>query len=122
MTIDPRLISIFTLDENDLHHMIEFDCDDAEMNRFFREECFDEHEHGLNKTYVLYYRGELAAFCSICADRKSLAPSEIDEVTLPRSSVPSVKIARLGREKKYKIVNAGRYPLHYSRCLSPSCS
>lgn len=113
MTIDPRHISIYTLDENDTHHMSEFDCGDPEMNRFFKEECLEEQEHGLNKTYVLYYRGELAAFCSICADRISLAPSEKDEVSLPRNSVPAVKIARLGREIRYKSLGLGKYLLEY---------
>jgi hypothetical protein len=113
LTIDPRHISIFTLDENDLHHMIEFDCDDPEMNRFFQEECLDEQEHGLNKTYVLYYREELAAFCSICADRISLTPTEKDKVSLPRNSVPAVKIARLGREKRYKTLMLGKYLVEY---------
>jgi hypothetical protein len=50
--LDPRRIAIFTLNEHDLIHMKAFDCEDPEMNRFLNDECYDEQELGLNKTYV----------------------------------------------------------------------
>lgn len=113
MSIDPRKVLIITMDEKDSEHLHAFDCEDIEMNRFFHNECFEEQGYGLNKTYVLYYCGELASLCSICADRISLASSEQDEFKLPRSSVPAVKIARLGREKRFRELKLGRYLMEY---------
>lgn len=112
--IDPRHISIYPLDEPDLKHIPQFDCGDNEMNRFFKDECYQEQQWGLNRTYVLYYRGELSAFCSICADRISLNSAEREEEqTLPRNSVPAVKIARLGRDIRFKDFKFGRMLMEY---------
>lgn len=83
------------------------------MNRFLSEECFWEQKSGLNTTYLLYYRGKLAAFCSICADKISLSKSEQQTDNLPRHSVPAVKIARLGRDVQFKGYGFGKYMLDF---------
>ncbi|EGL20013.1 MULTISPECIES: GNAT family N-acetyltransferase [unclassified Paenibacillus] len=108
-----RQVAVYPLGKEDEWYISQFDCEDEEMNRFFREECLEEQNFGLNKTFVLYYCGDLAAFCSICADRISLASSEKEVSQLPRNSVPAVKIARLGRDKKYKDLKLGRYLMEY---------
>ena len=85
------------------------------MNRFFREECYEEQQLGLNSTYVLYYNGELAAFCSVCADKLILADNEQEGMELPRGVVPAIKVARLGRSVKFKEFGFGSYMLDYVR-------
>lgn len=69
MKIDPRSFYVDLFCENDLINIATFDCGDKDMNEFFQNECFEEMRLGLNATYVLYYKGELAVICSICADR-----------------------------------------------------
>jgi predicted GNAT family N-acyltransferase len=115
LTIDPRHILIGTLNESDLSHIDTFDCSDDIMNAFLKTECFKEQEKGLNKTYVLYYKGELAAFCSICADKINLGKDEQTGHELPRGSVPAVKVARLGRDKRFAELRLGRMLLDYVR-------
>ncbi len=55
---------------------------------------------------LLYIGGDLAAFCSICADRLRLASHETD-AEWPRSVVPAVKIARLGRSVRLRDLGVG---------------
>jgi hypothetical protein len=115
LELDPRSFLIARLGEEDLVHIESFDCDEPTMNTFFRNECLDEQKLGLNSTYALYYKGELAALCSICADKISLATSEKDNMNLPRNSVPAVKIARLARDKKFRDLRLGIYLFDYVR-------
>lgn len=115
MNVHPRFLLFARLSDDDLEHIGSFDCADEEMNRFFKEECYDEQKRGLNATYVLYYKGELAAFCSICTDKINLASSEQTEMSLPRGSVPTIKVARLGRAVKFRSHGFGTFILEYVR-------
>ncbi len=115
MTIDPRHILIGILNENDLSHIESFDCGDENMNYFLRYDCFEEQKKGLNITYLLFYRGELAAFCSICADKINLAKDEQSGHELPRGSVPAVKVARIGRAQQYRDLGLGKLLFDYVR-------
>ena len=111
MALNPRFFLIARLGEEDLEHLKDSDCGDSAMNDFFRDECFYEQNLGLNSTYVLYYKGELAALCSICTDKLSLAKDEKNDMSLPRNSVPAVKNARLARDVKFHESKIGIYLL-----------
>ena len=113
MDVAPRSLLVARMDETDIEPLEAFDCGDDEMNRFLKEECFEEQSLGLNSTYVLYYKGELAAFCSICADKISLSSDEQEQASLPRKSAPAIKIARLGRSVSFRGHEFGRFMVEY---------
>lgn len=88
--------------------MPNFDCGDEELNGFLQEAALDEQEQKLNRTILLYYKGELAAYCSLCADSIRLSESEAQDSSLPRKVVPAIKIARLARDARFKNMGFGR--------------
>ncbi|MCL6638347.1 MAG: GNAT family N-acetyltransferase [Firmicutes bacterium] len=110
---NPKAVLLARLTEDEIRDLANFDCDDEEMNRFFRIEAFDEQERGMNTTILLYYRGELAAACSICCDAISLSKQEKEEEGVPYAKVPAIKIARLGRDIKFKGLGFGRLLIDY---------
>lgn len=87
------LMRLTGLELPDLYH---FDSGDAETNNYLKTEAYEEQERGLNNNLLLYYHGELAAFCSLCCDSLRLNK---DEKTL---SIPAIKIARMGKEVRFK--------------------
>ncbi len=101
------------LSKDELSDLANFDCDDEEMNRFFREEAFQEQEKGMNTTILLYYKGTLAAACSICCDAITLSKSEKEEEGVPYAKAPAIKIARLGRDKKFRNLGIGKFLVEY---------
>ncbi|MCL6477057.1 MAG: GNAT family N-acetyltransferase [Peptococcaceae bacterium] len=102
-------VELARLTRDDFSNLANFDCDDSEMNTFFREEVFYEQEIGMNTTFLLYYKGNIAAACSICCDGITLSPTEKEDEGVPYLKVPAIKIARLGRDKKYRNLGLGKF-------------
>lgn len=111
--INPKAIKLARLTKDELTDLANFDCDDEEMNKFFRQEAFQEQEIGMNTTILLYYMGTLAAACSICCDAITLSRSEKEEEGVPYAKAPAIKIARLGRDKKLKDFRLGKLLVDY---------
>lgn len=109
--IDYSLIKLAKLSEEHFSDLANFDCGDEEMNRFLKEEAYNEQEMGMNTTTFLYYDNVLAAFCSICNDSVLLHKDEKEE--LPYANVPAIKIARLGRDKRFRNYQLGRFLIDY---------
>jgi len=117
--INPKAILLARLTEEDLPHLANFNCGDTEMNQFLKEESFEEQKRGLNSTILLYYKGELAAFCSICCDSITLSPEERETAgQLPPYKNPAIKLARLGRDIQYKKYGFGEKPVDYVKDLA----
>ena len=115
---NPKAVLLARLTENELCDLANFDCGDDEMNFFFREEAFAEQEIGMNTTILLYYKGELAAACSICCDAITLSKKEKEEEAIPYAKVPAIKIARLGRNKKFEKLGLGKFLVGYVKQLA----
>lgn len=111
--VDPRSFFVDLFCQDDLQYLDSFDCGDIDMNTFYRDEFYEEMELGLNATYALLFKGELAVLCSICADRINLAADEKEETELPRGVVPAIKIARIGRDIRFKEQRLGKLMLDY---------
>ncbi|WP_027365927.1 hypothetical protein [Desulfotruncus alcoholivorax] len=111
-------IELVRLTENELVDLTNFDCEDLEMNRFFREEAFTEQEMGMNTTILLYYERTLAAACSICCDAITLSQEERETVGIPYAKVPAIKVARLGRSAKYRNLKFGKFLVEYVKSLA----
>lgn len=114
----PETFRLARLTEVELPDLAAFDCDDPEMNRFLKEEAFEEQERGLNATILLYYEGSLAAFCSICSDAITLSSEEKEEDGFPYSKVPAIKIARIGRHMEFRDKRLGAWLIEYVKNLA----
>lgn len=117
-SFDIDKVLLTRLAEDNLPDLVNFDCGDNEMNIFLRDEAFDEQGKGLNSTTLLYYQNDLAAFCSICCDSILLSPDERQEIDITRATVPAIKIARLGRDLKYRKLKLGIFLIEYIKNLA----
>jgi len=114
-----KAVLLVRLSEAELSDLNNFDCNDEEMNEFLRDEALLEQETGMNCTVLLYYYGELTAFCSICCDSIPLSRRERkDEDISAAYKVPSIKIARIGRSVKYKEYGFGRFLIDYVKDIA----
>jgi hypothetical protein len=112
--INQKAVLLMRLSEAELHDLEAFDCGDTEMNSFLKAEAYSEQESGMNSTILLYYRGQLAAFCSVCCDSIPLSKKEREEEKIEATyKVPAIKIARLGRALKYRDYGLGSFLIDY---------
>lgn len=116
--INPEAIELARLTESELNDLVSFDCSDEEMNRFLNDEAYEEQDKGMNSTILLYYEGSLAAFCSVCCDAIRLSKDESRDGDIPYCKVPAIKIARLGRNTKYKNYGFGRLLIDYIKTVA----
>lgn len=116
--INPKAIHLARLTDVELPDLVNFDCNDSEMNRFIKEEALEEQERGMNNTFLLYYEGGLAAFCSICSDSIPLSKSERKDEGIIYYKVPAIKIARLGRDVQYKGKGLGAWFIGYIKSIA----
>jgi len=117
--INLKAVLLVRLSEAELPDLEAFDCGDAEMNSFLKDEAYSEQESGMNSTILLYYQGELAAFCSVCCDSIPLSKKEREEEKIEAAyKVPAIKIARLGRAFKYKDYGLGSFLIDYVKDIA----
>lgn len=115
---NPKAVKLVKLTEEELSDLAIFDCGDEEMNEFFREYAFPEQQMGMNTTILLYYMGELTAACSICCDAIPLSKTEKDNEGIPYPRVPAIKVARLGRDIKFRDYMFGKFLVEYAKQLA----
>lgn len=113
-----EVVRLARLTEDKIQDLANFDCGDDEMNRFFHEEVLHEQEIGMNTTILLYYNEELAAACSICCDAITLNPEEKKIEEVPYAKVPAIKVARLGRDIKFKNLKLGKFLVDYIKSIA----
>lgn len=118
LKFNPKAVLLARLSEEELPDLANFDCGDAEMNRFLQEEAYEEQDKGLNSTILLYYEGILAAFCSVCCDSIPLSDTEREDGKLPPYKIPSIKIARLGRDVRYRGLSFGKFLVDYCKDMA----
>jgi len=115
--INPKAILLARLAEEDLLNLANFDCGDSEMNHFLKEEAYKEQCAGLNSTVLLYYKGDLAAFGSVCCDSIPLSTKERPD-NFPPHKIPAIKLARLGRHHKFKSFEFGKRLVEYVKNMA----
>ncbi len=106
-----------------------FDCDDADLNGFLRDDANDYLVHLLAVTYLVFDAGRLIAFFSLSNDKLAYAPEEDGSKTtwnqlqrdIPnekrRKSHPAVKIGRLGVCSELQGRGIGSQILDYLKIL-----
>lgn len=107
------------------HNLLNFDCDDGDINDFIKNDAYGYQEKKLAITIVFIYNEEIIGFCSTAADSIKLSENEevlhaIDDK--PVREFPAVKIARLGRDKKYAKMDVGSNILKYAIGHILACS
>lgn len=118
--VNYKAVLVARLDDEDVEYLATFDCirddDDPtvagfsrEMNEFLRTEALDQQAQGLNTTSLLYYKGDLAAYVSVCADSIRLNESEQESDAVNYSTAPAIKIARLAVDKRFAGHGFGKF-------------
>ena len=81
-----------------------FDCDDKELNGYFKKYALKNHKIGISKCSVAYTKeNPLVGF--FCWNMASFKKSDIDPKAaagLPNYPIPAVRIARLGVDKRFQ--------------------
>lgn len=124
--VNYKAVLVARLDDEDIDSLATFNCvrdDDGpsvaefskQMNEFLRDEAFDQQAQGLNTTSLLFYKGDLAAYVSVCADSIRLDPSEQQTDAVNYSTAPAIKIARLAVDKRFAGHGFGKFLIEYTR-------
>lgn len=103
-----KAILLAKLTEEEIGDLANFSCGDDEMNRFLENEAYHEQQLGMNCTTLMYYEGILAGFYSICNDSLKLSENEQSD-DLIYTTVPAIKIARLGRDVSFRDLEIGKF-------------
>ena len=83
---------------------------DKDINDFIKNEALLYQEKKVANTTIFIYNEDIIGFCSIAADSLKLkVPEKIQHEVdgKPIKEFPAIKIARLGRDKKYKSLKVG---------------
>lgn len=111
--LNRKAILLAKLTEEELGDLANFDCNDNEMNRFLKEEAYNEQQLGMNNTTLMYYEGILAGFYSVCADSLRLAEEEQSK-DLVYATVPAIKIARIARDIRFRDLEIGKFLINHA--------
>ncbi len=106
-----------------------FDCDDKDLNDFFKEDCLNYQKELLSVTYVLEKDGITIAFFSVANDNINIKtvhgnPNIFDKLFRKRMpegkripNYPAMKICRLGVHKDYQKKKIGSEIINYLKAL-----
>lgn len=89
-----------------------------DMERFLREEAYAEQEKGLSETYLFIENDELLAYLSLCNDAIRLEFEERDNMELPYTTIPAVKVARLAVSTEFQGKGLGKEALQFAIFIS----
>lgn len=108
--ISPQELTIVGLNRG--LNLDSFDCDDADLNDFLKNDAFSHEEKNIVKTYVCLYQNNPVAFFSVCTDAIKLSKTEREEEfgqpkTYP--DYPAIKIARLAVAKDFQRRGMGSF-------------
>ena len=99
------------------HDLSNFDCEDEDINDFIKNDSLVYQEKKIATTIIFIYNEEIIGFFSSAADSLKLkADEEVkhDVDQKPIKEFPAVKIARVGRDKKYKGMKVGEKILKWA--------
>ena len=85
-----------------------------DMENFLRNEAYDDQEKGLSRTYLFVEDGKLIAYLSLCNDAIRLEFEERDDMELPYTTIPAVKVARLAVSVDYQGKGIGKEALQFA--------
>lgn len=93
-----------------VYDLSKFDCGDKDINEFLKQDAIIYQDKKIAATTLFIYREEVIGFFSTAADSIKLKLEEKQGHFVdgkPIHEFPAIKIARLGRDIKYKNQNIG---------------
>ena len=107
------------------HNLSNFDCGDKDINDFIKNDALAYQEKKLATTTIFIDAGDIIGFFSAAADSLKLILPEKEEHKVknkPLKEFPAIKIARLGRNKKYRGQKVGTNILKWAIGYILNCS
>ena len=107
------------------HDLSKFDCGDKDIGDFIRNDALTYQEKNLATTTIFIYKEEIIGFFSAAADSLKLVPPEKEEheiASKPIVEFPAIKIARLGRDVRFKNQDVGDNILKWAIGYILECS
>lgn len=107
------------------HNLSKFDCGDKDINDFIRNDAINYQEANLATTTLFIHNEEIIGFFSAEADSLKLMPPEKEEHEVDKKPImefPAIKIARLGRDAKFKNQDVGNNILKWAIGYILECS
>lgn len=90
-----------------------------DMENFLRNEALDDQEKGLSRTYLFVGNdGKLLAYLSLCNDAIRLEFEERDNMELPYTTIPAIKVARLAVSTHCQGQGLGKEALQFAIFVS----
>lgn len=108
-----------------IYDVSRFDCGDADLNDFIKNDAFIYQEKKLATTTLFFYGDTLIGFFSAAADSLKLNLNEKEDHDIhakKMEEVPSIKIARLATDKNYQNQGIGSNILKWSMGYILECS
>ncbi len=107
------------------HNLESFDCNDKDINDFIKNDALTYQDLSLAITTIFIHNQEIIGFFSAAADSLKLKSVEkeyhkIGNVKI--SEIPSIKIARLGRDIRFKGLGVGNSILKWAIGYILDCS
>lgn len=114
-------ITLAQLEIQDIDHekfdIGSFDCDDADLNEFVKEDCIRYKNNNLSHTKIAIYQGRVSGFVALLADSITLKESEREwlihkNVTVHQ--IPALKVGRLGIHRDLQKQGMGSALMKYA--------
>jgi GNAT superfamily N-acetyltransferase len=110
MHIDPSFFFITPL--NDMENVMDFCCNDEELNDFLQNDALNDHQNMYSITHLVKHQGEIIGFFTLSTD--TIHISNVDGIEFSDyryRKLPAIKIARLATHKDYEGGGVGKYML-----------
>lgn len=108
-------MSIVSIDELTVKQIEDFDCNNVDLNIFFRKYAKKNNENNIGKTYVYLDNNKILGYVTLCT--ASIEHKDISKgytFSLPKYPIPCIKIARLAVDKHCQRKGIGSKLLHFS--------
>jgi hypothetical protein len=109
-----RLEDIQVVKLSKVYNLSDFDCGDADINDFLKNDALVHQEEMITSTILFLYNDKILGFCSLATDAIKLSQEEKIECIVNKGDMkhypqyPAVKLARFGRDKRYAKQSIGK--------------
>ena len=123
LAIDISQLKVVRLSK--VYDLSKFDCGDKDINEFLKQDALIYQDKKITTTTLFIYNEEVIGFFSAAADSIKLKLEEKQNHTIqdkPIQEFPAIKIARIGRDIKYKKQDVGSTILKWAIGYILECS
>ena len=103
---------------SEIYDLGKFDCADKDINEFLRDDALKYQKENIATTLLFIYEESILGFCSLAADSVKLEKGKEDAkirggIGHAHEEYPALKLARFGRDIKFKKMGIGDFILKY---------